>query len=161
VTFGEDGRGGLRGAAHRDETVLVADGAVIREPVDLVARRVCADLGDDDLDLVRLRLLREDGAEGLRVDVGERAAGHVRAVVCVPAKVGVPDPCLSQVFELVVFPDGRERDPVVDLTDLVQRGRGVLRDEQDAVGVGEHDDAATAGDALARIVRAVLHDLLG
>src|SRR5207302_1771161 len=61
----------------------------------------------------------------------------------------------------VVLPHPRERDPVVDLRNLVQERRGVLGHEQDAVRVLERHDGAPAGDALAGILRLVLHHLLG
>ena len=57
--------------------------------------------------------------------------------------------------------DRREGDPVVDLADLVQRAGGVLCDEDDAVGVLQHDDAAATRDALAGVFGAVRHGLLG
>src|SRR3712207_8741430 len=56
--------------------------------------------------------------------------------------------CALPIFELAVPADGGEADAVVELADLVQRGAGVLRDEQHAVGVGDHRDAAAARDAL-------------
>src|SRR5690606_30884000 len=52
-------------------------------------------------------------------------------------------------------------DAVVDLGDLVQRGRGVLRAQQDAALVAERGQAAAPGDALAGVVGPVLHHLLG
>ena len=151
----------LRSPAHGDEAVLVGDRAVVGEPVDLVGLGVAADLGDDDLDLVGLGLLGEHRAQGLGVGVGQAARGDVGAVVGVAAQVGVAHPGHPQVLELVVLADRGEGDPVVDLGDLVQRPAGVLADERDAVVVGEHDDRPAAGDALAREVGPVLHQLLG
>ena len=84
-----------------------------------------------------------------------------RAVVGVAAHVGEPDAGDAQVLELVVAADRGERDPVVDLADLVQRLRRVLGDEQHAVGVLQRDHGAAAGDALAGVVGPVLHQLLG
>ena len=60
--------------AHHDVAVLVGDRAVVGEPVDLVVVRRPADLGDDELDLQRLGLGGEHGAEGLRVRVGQGRA---------------------------------------------------------------------------------------
>ena len=147
--------------AHDDVAVLVGDRAVVREPVDLVARRRAADLGDDDLDLERLGLRGEHRAERLRVRVGQAAGGDVLAVVGVAAQVGVAHAGHAQVLELVVLADGREADPVVDLGDLVQRARRVLGGERDPVVVLQDHDGPTAGDALARVVGPVLHQLLG
>ena len=58
------------------------------------------------------------------------------------------------------FPTAAKRDPVVDLGDFVQGARLVLRDEQNAVFVGRHEDRAATGDSLAGVVSAVFHDLL-
>jgi len=147
--------------AHHDEAMLVGDRAVVGEAVHLVLSGGLAHLRDHDLDLVGLGLLGEDRAERLRVGVGQAAAGHVAAVVGVAAQVGEAHTRDAQVLELVVLADGREGDAVVDLADLVQRPGEVLADEQDAVVIGEYDDAATPGDALAGIVGAVLHQLFG
>src|SRR5690606_3900571 len=57
--------------------------------------------------------------------------------------------------------DRGERDAVVDLRDLVERARRVLRRERDPVLVREDHDGPAARDALAREVRPVLHELLG
>ena len=152
---------GLGLAAHDDEVGLVDDRAVEGEPVELVVLRAVADLGDAELDLEGLRLLGEDLAEGLGVGVGDDPAGDVAAVVGVAADVGQADAGDPQALELAVAADGGEADAVVELADLVQGGAGVLGDEQDAVGVGEDGDAAAAGDALAGVLRAVAHELLG
>ena len=54
------------------EPVLVGHRAVVGQPVDLVAGGVVADLGDDELDLIRfLAAWEKIGPEGLRVGVGE------------------------------------------------------------------------------------------
>ena len=66
-----------------------------------------------------------------------------------------------QHLELVVLADGRERDPVVDLADLRERARPVVGDDEHAGRALECHEAATAGDALPRVIRAVLHHLLG
>src|SRR5919199_1206022 len=76
-----------------------------------------------------------------------------------PPEAGPPGH--PQALELAVAADGGEADPVVELADLVQRGAGVLGDEEHAVGVGDDGDAATAGDALAGVLRLVAHQLLG
>src|SRR5690606_16184199 len=54
-----------------------------------------------------------------------------------------------------------EREPVVELGDLVQRLGGVLGHEQHAVGELDGGQRAAPGDALAGEVRPVLHQLLG
>ena len=59
-------------AAEHRVALLVHDDAVVEDVVHLrvvVVGR--ADLGDEELDLVRLHLVREDLAERLRVRVGE------------------------------------------------------------------------------------------
>ena len=71
------------------------------------------------------------------------------------------DPADPQVLELAVLADAGERDPVVDLADLVERGARVLRDEQHAVLVLETDDRLAPGDALVREIGQVLDPLLG
>ncbi len=161
VPFPQVGGQRLAGAAHDDEAVLLGDRPVVGEAVELVVGGRLPHLGDDELHLVRLAGLGEDRAEGLGVGVGEPAAGDVAAVVLVAAQVGVAHAGQPQVLELVVLADRREGDPVVDLADLVQRVAGVLPDEQDPVGVGEREDGAAAGDALAGVVALVLHHLLG
>ncbi len=148
-------------ATHDDEAVLVRDRAVVREAVDLVPVRVLPHLGDDDLDLEGLGVLGEDGAKGLRIGVGEPARGDVGPVVGVAAQIRIPDAGDPEVLELVVLPNRREGDPVIDLRDLVQRPRVVLGDEENALVVAEHDDGPAPGDALAGEVRPVLHQLLG
>ncbi|GAA3071208.1 hypothetical protein GCM10020000_64790 [Streptomyces olivoverticillatus] len=148
-------------AAHRHRAVLVDDRAVVRQPVDLVVLGAGSDLGDDQLNFVRL-LPRagEDGAEGLRIDIGKAAGGDVLAVVGVAAQVGVAHAADAQVLELVVLAHRREGDPVVDLADLVQGAGRVLGDEDNAIVVLEDHDAAAARDALAGVLGAVGHGLL-
>src|SRR5690554_6940349 len=146
-------------AAHDHEALLVRDGAVVGQPVDLVARLVDADLRHDKLDLERLGLRGEHGAERLGVGVRKRPRADVRPVVGVPAQVRVTHPCDPQVLELVVLADRGECDAVIDLGDLVQGARSVLGREGDAIGVSDDDDGAAASNALARKVRPVLHEL--
>ena len=98
---------------------------------------------------------------GRPFDKAKAARGDVLPVVLVSGHVGVADPGLAQVLELVVPADRGERDPVVDLADLVQRAGRVRRNEQDAALVLQHHSAAAARDALARVIRLVLHRLLG
>ena len=146
--------------AHHHELRLVRDRAVVGDPVELVARGLRPDLGDAQLDLERLLLLDERGPEELGVGVGQPAAGDVAPVVGVAADVREPDTVRAQRLELVVPADRREPDPVVDLRDLAQRRRVVLRDEQHTVGEGEHHDAAATGDPLAGQLRAVAQELV-
>src|SRR5712692_7346150 len=111
----------VRLAAHRRIVVLVLDRAVVEDVVDFVLRAVrLGHLGHEHLDLERLDVLREDVPERLRVGVGERLGGHVAAAVRVSLDVRMTDAGDSQIFELVVFANAREGDPVVDLRDLVE-----------------------------------------
>src|SRR4029077_18050925 len=57
--------------------------------------------------------------------------------------------------------DGRETNPVVEFADLLQRPRRVLGDEQHTAGVGQRDDASTAGNAFASELGTLAHRLLG
>ena len=139
---------------------LVLDGAVVQDVEQLVTLRRVADLGHKDLDLVGLHLVGEDLAERLRIGVRERPRGDVLPRVRVPLQVGVPHARDLEHLELVVLADARERDVVVDLADLEQRARRVLRHDHDAVRGFERDEAPAAGDAFPRVVGAVLHDLL-
>ncbi len=159
--LGKAGRDLLGGPAHHDEAALVGDRAVVGQAVDLVPIGGGPDLRDDDLDLDRLGLGREDGAELLGVGVGQAAGGDVAAVVGVAAQVGVADAGHPQVLELVVLADRGEGDAVVDLADLVQGARGVLGREGDPPVVGDDDGRPAARDAFARVVGLVLHQLLG
>src|SRR5687768_15974172 len=89
--------------AHHPVPLDVGDRAVVGEAVDLIAGRVIADLGYEQLDLVRLLAARrEDRAERLRVRVGQPAAGDVAAVVGVSTQVGQANSRNAQVLELVV-----------------------------------------------------------
>ncbi|SLB46723.1 Uncharacterised protein [Mycobacteroides abscessus subsp. abscessus] len=67
----------------------------------------------------------------------------------------------AQILELVVLAHCRKSETVVQFTDLVQRPRRVLRDKEHSVAVGENDDAASAGNSLARQFRTIAHDLFG
>src|SRR5207247_1869240 len=125
------------------------------------AAGLAVDLTHEDLDLVGFHLLGEDRGERLRVGVGEVARLHVLAAVLVAAEIGQTDPRDPELLELAVLPHPRERDRVVDLADLVQGGAGVLRDEQESVDVLHADHRSAACDALVRVVRAILHQLLG
>ena len=120
-----------------------------------------ADLGDEDLDLHRLHLVGEDLAEDLGVLVGQAAGVDVVAAVLEALEVGGPHAGHAQLVELVVLADAGEGDAVVDLADLAQRLGAVLGDDGDAVGVAQGDEGPAAGDALAGVVRPVLHHLLG
>ena len=129
--------------------------------VQLVLAGRLPDLPHQDLHLVGLHLLGEDRRQRLGVRVGERLRVHVLASVGVPAEVGQADPRDPQVLELAVLAGAGERDAVVDLRDLVQRGAGVLREEQQAIGVLHGHHRLPASDALAGVLGAVLHELLG
>ena len=153
-------RGHLVGlAAEGHEAGLVGHRAVERDPVDLVVRGLGAHLGDHDLHLERLRALGEDGAERLRVPVGDAARRHVVPVELVAGDVGVGDPGLAQVLVLVVPAHRGEADSVVDLADLVQRAGRVRRHQEDPARVLERHAAAAARDALPRVVGLVPHGL--
>ena len=149
----------VRLAAERHEAGLVGHRAVERDPVDLVVRGPGAHLGDHDLHLEGLRALGEDGAERLRVPVGDAARRHVVPVELVAGDVGVGDPGLAQVLVLVVAADRGEADPVVDLADLVQRAGRVRRHQQDPARVLQCHATAAARDALPRVVGLVPHGL--
>ena len=126
----------------------------------LVLRAVLTDLGDEDLDLHRLHLVGEDLSEDLGVGVGQAAGVDVLAAVLVALEVGVADAGDAELVELVVLPDPRERDAVVDLAHLVQRGAAVLGGDEDALGIEDGDGAAAPGDALPGVVGPILHHLL-
>src|SRR5881409_300513 len=152
---------GVGVAADPDEPVLVGDGPVEQDVVDLVASVVARYLRHQDLHLVRLHLLGEDGGQGLGIPVGDVSGPDVLPPVRVPPEIGEAHAGDPQVLELAVLPHPGEGDPVVDLRDLVQRGAWVLRDEQDPVRVLEAHHRLAPGDALVGEVRAVLHELLG
>src|SRR5690606_29022492 len=71
------------------------------------------------------------------------------------------NPAPAQALELAVPPHSGETDAVIDLRDLVQRRRGVLRDEQHTASVLEHDDAPSPRNALPCELRTLAHQLLG
>jgi hypothetical protein len=115
--------------------------------------------GDQDVDLHRLELVREDLAKDLGVLVGEAASIDVVTAVLEALDVGRPDTGHPELVELVVATHAGEGDAVVDLADLAQRVRRVLGGDGDAVVVDECDQAAASRDALAGEVGAVLHRL--
>ena len=100
---------------------LVDDGSVVAEPVELVGLRCESEFGDDEFDFEGLRFGGEDSGQRLCVCVRQTASGDVGAVVGGSAQIGVADTGLAQGLEFVVLSDGGEADPVVDLSDLVQR----------------------------------------
>src|SRR5207248_11296224 len=75
-------------------------------------------------------------------------------------RVGVADAGHAELVELVVPAHTGEGDAVIDLVDLVQRARGVLGGDEDALGEHRGDERPSARDPLAGVVGAVLHDLL-
>ncbi len=146
---------------HRDDALLVLQAPVVEHAVHLVVVGRVPDLRDQDLDLERLQLLREDPPERLRVGVRDRLRGDVLAAVGVAAEIGQTNPGDAEVLELVVLAHRGERDAVVDLADLVQRFARVLGDDEDPRLTLDRDDRLAARNALARVVRAVLHHLFG
>ena len=157
-----DGLGYLvRLAAHHDESFFVGDGPVEGQPVQVVLFLAGAHLGDGKFHLERFLLRGEDGTEALRVDAGQSPGRDVLPVVGVAADVRVPHPGLAEAFEFVVLADRGERDLVVDLADLVQRRRRVLRHEGDPVPAADHHHRAAPGDAFPCEIRTVLHQLFG
>ena len=77
---GVEGLGDGVGLAAEDRMpFLVLHGAVVEDVEQLVVAGGIADLGDENLDLVRLHLVREDLPERLRVRIGERAGVDVLA----------------------------------------------------------------------------------
>ena len=141
--------------------VLVGDGPLVGDVVELRGREPGAQLGDQDLDLERLHLVGEDLPEVLRVEIGERAGLDVLAAVGVPLGVGVADARDPELVELVVLAHAGEGDPVVDLADLVERPRRVVGHDGDPQVVGGGDERAAPGDALLGVLGPVLHDLFG
>ena len=135
-------------AADRDEALFVGDGSIEQDVVDPDVPALPVDLADHDLDLIGLHLLGEDGGERLGVRVGQVASLDVLAPVLIATEVGEADACDAELLELRVLPDAGEGDPVVDLADLVQRGAGVLCDEQQPVRELEPDHRASTGDAV-------------
>ena len=150
---------GLHRRRNAAKRVLVGDRSLIGDVVQLVLG--LAQLGHQDLDLQRFHLVGEDVAEILRVEVGQRAGVDVLAAVRgIPSYVGMAHTGDAELVVLVVLADATEGDPVVDLTDLVQRARRVLGHHGDADVVGRGDQGAAPGNALLGIFGAVLHDLL-
>jgi hypothetical protein len=147
-------------AAEHAVVGLVGDRAVVEDVEQLVGRRVGTDLGDEDLHLHRLHLVGEDLAEDLGVLVGQAAGVDVVTAVLVALDVGGADAGHPHLVELVVAADAGEGDAVVDLADLAEVVRGVLRHEGHAVVVDHGHQRAAAGDALPGVVRPVLHHLL-
>ncbi len=148
-------------ATDGGEVVLGEQGPVVGDSEQEVSPALPAHLGDHDLDLVRLDLLGEDLAQHLGIGVGQAFRGHVAAGVGVALEVGVADAGHPQRFELGVLAHAGEGDAVVDLADLVEGAARVLREQQDPVGIGHRGDRLAPGDALAGVLRPVLHQLLG
>ena len=118
-------------------------------------------LGHQYLHLEGLHLVGEGLAQDLRVLVGQTAGLDVVARILVTLHVGVAHTETSELVELVVLADSGETDAVVDLADLAQGVGGVLGHQHDAVGVLHGHQGAAAGDALAGVIRPILHHLLG
>ncbi len=148
-------------AAEHGNVSVVDHCAVVENMEHLVVFGLETNLGDEDLDLHRLHLVGEDVAEDLGVLVGQRPGVDVVARVLEPLEVGSTDARHPKLIELVVLADAGECDAVVDLTDLAKRLRRILGDDRDAVRVPDCHQCPTAGDALAGIVGAILHDLFG
>ena len=127
------GFGDLLGlTAEHGVAVLVHDDTVVEHVVELgVIVVTVADLGNEQLDLVRLHLVREDLVQRLGVGVRELLGAHVLAGVRVALEVGKADAGDAEQLVLAVEADGRERDAVVDLADLGERARRVVGDDQD------------------------------
>ncbi len=100
-------------------------------------------------------------AQRLRVGVGEALGGHVVAAVRVALDVGMTDAGHPQRFELVVLPHPGERDPIVDLADLVEGSAGVFPQQENAVDVLQRHYRAAPGYAFDGVLGPVLHELLG
>ena len=111
---------GLGLPAQHGVAVLVGDGPLVGDVVQLVRSQPGAQLGHQDLDLERLHLVGEHLAEVLGVEVGQRTGVDVLAAVGVALGVGVADTRDPQLVELVVLAHAGEGDPVVDLADLVE-----------------------------------------
>jgi len=79
---------GLGMSPHRHDALLVLQAPVVKHTVHLVVVGRVPDLRDQDLDLERLYLLREDPPKRLRVGVRDRFRGHVLTTVGVAAEVG-------------------------------------------------------------------------
>ena len=141
--------------------LLVGDGPLVGDVVELVGMVAGAELGHQDLDLERLHLVGEDVAEILGIEVGQGAGVDVLPAVGVALGVGVAHPGHPQLVVLVVLAHPAEGDAVVDLADLVQGAGRVLRHNGDAQVVGGGHQGATPGDALLGVLRPVLHHLFG
>ncbi len=152
----------LRGTAEGGVAVLVDDDAVVHHVVHLrVVVVLVADFRDEDLHLVRLHLVCEDLVQRLRVRGGEFLRAHVLAGVRVALEVRVAHARDAQQLVLAVQPDRSESDAVVDLADLLQRAGGVLGNDDHPGRTLQCEQTAAAGDALPRVVGAVLHHLFG
>src|SRR6266540_3494351 len=132
----------------------------------------CVGLGQDPDDLVvgqspelptapgsvEHRDLQVLGGDGPLAAVPEGPDRRTHAAPQVPVLPVVVAEVLGELL-------GRPADPdialFVDLADLVEGRAGVLRHEQDAVGEFHRHHRPPSGDALAGVVRAVLHELLG
>ena len=150
VPVGDPGLGhplgdGLGLAAEDGEAVLVGDGPLVGDVVQLVGPAVGAQLGHQDLDLEGLHLVGEDVAQELGVEVGQRPGVDVLAAEGEPLGVGVADPGHPELVVLVVLAHPGEGDAVVDLADLVERARGVLGHDEHAVGRRRWPPASVPG----------------
>ena len=105
-------------------------------------------LGHTQFDFVGLGLFGEDGAESLRVNIGQLPTAHVAPVVGVSAGIRVLDSAAPETVELVESANRGKAHPVVDLTDLLKRSRRVLGDEKHTPGIRHDHHAATPRDAL-------------
>src|SRR5262245_9888037 len=99
----------LLGAADHTEVSVIADAAVVLNPVDLIllvpGQTGIADLRHDHFDLERLELARECVADRLRVGVRERAPAHVVAAVLIAFDVRITDADLAELVELAELAD--------------------------------------------------------
>ena len=116
--------------AHHHEVRLVGDRPVVGDPVQLrrFGLAIVSDLGDAQLDLVRFGLFGEDGAQRLRVHVGQLPSGHIAAIVGVAAGVGELNSAAAQIVELVEPADRGEADAVIKLTDFLSRTKHYFAD---------------------------------
>ena len=140
--------------------MLIRDGTIERQSVDLVLGRLTPDLSDHELHLIGLGCLRENRTQGLGIGVSEAATGDIAAVVGISAHISQAYAGNTKVLEFVVLADGRKSNPVVDLGDLVQGSGRILRDEKNSTVVLQDDNTASPGDSLACVIRLVLNDLL-
>ena len=127
--------------------MLVGDETGEVDVVDLVGLPVrLPHLRHHDLDLVGLEVVGEHGRHGLGVGVGQRTGGDVLAVVRVALHVGQTDAGLPERLELGVLAHAGEGDAVVDLGDLAQVPRRVLRHDEDPLRHFHGNDGTAAGD---------------